>query len=98
MSYGLDYDLVVYDESVKDISREYLKRGEEIENILDRYSRILKKITEDGIKSGKVNDNLKIYLEAVEKLKREASYLAERAEDCINNFISDIDIADNYLY
>lgn len=94
----IEYDLIVNDENCEAIGKEYIRRAENFENMLSQYETILTKLLSDGIKSGRVHENLKLYSEAVATLKEEVNELATKAQSCNTGFITDMDTADSYLY
>lgn len=98
MASDIGYDLVVYDNDNKAIANEYSKFGERLEKYIDSYSEILKRVANDGVKSGKVHDNLLKFIEAVDSLKNEGKELSELAKKSAEDFLKDMDTADNYLY
>lgn len=98
MASGMNYDLVVNDSNFEAVGKEYYKFGQRLEDYIERYSNILNEITSEGIKSGKVHDNLLKFMEAVDSLKRQGKDIADKAEECSNKFLEDMDTADSYLY
>ena len=98
MADELDYDLVVYDDDCKEIGKDYKKLADEFNTYLNTYSQILDRVINSGIKSGKVHNNLVKFSEAVKGLNGQIDDLANTANECGNDFVSDIDEADSYLY
>ena len=94
----MNYDLIVYDNSCINTIKQYKEYGSRIENLLVRYNNILKSVIDSGVKSGKVNDNLKKFSSEAEKLKKETGELSSKAAQCIDDFLKDMDKADSYLY
>lgn len=94
----IEYDLIVNDENCEAAGKEYIRRAENFENMILQYESILTKLLSEGIKSGKVHDNLKLYSEIVATLKTEVKELATKAQECNRGFITDMDTADSYLY
>lgn len=98
MANDIGYDLVVYDTDSKAIANEYKKFGDRLEKYINSYSEILKRVANDGVKSGRVHDNLLKFIEAVDDLKNEGKELTEIAKKSAEDFLKDMDTADNYLY
>lgn len=98
MANGIGYDLIVKDDNCESIANEYYKLGNRFEEYVNRYSEILNRVANDGIKSGKVHDNLLKFIEAVNGLKNQGKELTINAEKCANEFLQDMDTADSYLY
>ena len=92
------YDLVIYDGNVEELGEEYVKRSDAFDAALNQYSSILEKIVDEGIKEGKVHDNLYKLLKMVNVLKLESSNIAKLAKQSNTVFLKDIDTADSYLY
>lgn len=92
------YDLIVHDNNVISLGEEYVSRGEAFEAVLDKYINILQSILDEGIKDGKVHDNLAVFLNNVRALKSEAINIAKSAKESNHKFLTDMDSADSYLY
>lgn len=92
------YDLVVYDEDCEAMGGVYRSRAEVYNGYIDRYTSILRTILDNGVKEGVVHDNLESFLDRVSQLKDQTTELASDASDNLNNFISDMDTADSYVY
>ena len=98
MANDIGYDLVVYDNDNKAIANEYKKFGDRLEDYINNYSKVLKRVANEGIKSGKVHDNLLRFIDAVDDLKNEGKELTQLAKKSAEDFLKDMDTADNYLY
>ena len=98
MANSIGYDLIVHDDNCQALSNEYYKLGERFEEYINRYSDILNRVANDGIRSGQVHDNLLRFIESVNGLKNQGKELAINAEKCANEFLVDMDTADSYLY
>lgn len=98
MSDSLDYDIIVNDDACSVAGKEYKDMADKFNTYLNTYSGILQRILSDGIPSGKVHNNLQKFSESVDTLKDQIGDLADTAEKCANNFVSDMDKADSYLY
>ena len=98
MANGIGYDLIVKDDNCESIANEYYKLGNRFEEYVNRYSDILNRVANEGVKSGKVHDNLLRCNEAVNGLKNQGKELTINAEICANEFLQDMDTADSYLY
>lgn len=93
-----EYDLVVYDNEFEAMGEEYIKRAERFNEILEIYTASIKRILDEGIKSGQVHDNLNSFYETVEGLKDNVDDISKNAKKCLDGFIQDMDTADSYLY
>lgn len=98
MSNGTPYDLIVYDSNVISLGEEYISRAQAFETVLEKYINILQAILDEGIKEGKVHDNLAVFLKMVNELKAEAINIANSAKGSSQEFLTDMDSADSYLY
>lgn len=98
MSKGLNYDLVINDDDCQELGKKYFETSENLEVYFNLYSEILNRVASEGIKSGKVHENLLRFIEAIEILKNQGKDLGINAEKCAYDFLRDMDSADSYLY
>lgn len=98
MSTTLDYDIVVHDDACGEAGAEFKDISDKFTSYLNTYSSILERILSDEIPSGKVHNNLEKFLESVNGLKDQLGDIADTAQKCSNDFVTDMDKADGYLY
>lgn len=98
MSDSLNYDLVVCDDDCKAMGQNYKALADKFNTYLDTYTEILDRVINEGLVSGKVHNNFKKYSEAVTKLKGQINDLADKAQKCTEEFVTEMDEADSYIY
>lgn len=98
MADDFNYDLVIYDDDCKKIGQDYKDLTDKFNTYLDTYLGILDRVINNGIKSGKVHNNLVKFSESVTGLKGQINDLSDTAKGCAEDFVTDIDEADSYLY
>ncbi len=98
MAYGIGYDIIVDDDNCNAIGNEYVNRAKKFENALDQYNALLEEILDSAVMNGALSDNLKKFKEATKVLKNEANSIAQAAQGCTRQFLTDMNSADSYLF
>ncbi len=94
----MDINLVIDDDYVTTVGVLCRKRGNELEDILDTYMLILKEIEEEALTAGEISTTLNEYRSCVELLNEQIASISKDIEKICKNFISAINVADDYLF
>ena len=99
MAYNLGYDVVVDDNSIKDIKNSFKTQTKDLEDIIQRLEKTMKSIIDKGISEGDLHDSMEVYYqESIQKLKTDLQKATGTIESELNSFLKDFDKADGYLY
>lgn len=90
--------LVVDDDYVKDAATYIQGQGERFEAFLEEYISILEDAVANGIKAGGTSQAFQAYVDTAKKLQKEVGAITEAASATCNQYITDIDEADEFLY
>ncbi|MDD6795979.1 MAG: hypothetical protein PUE01_11325 [Clostridiaceae bacterium] len=94
----IDDNLIVNDDDFSSMAEHYNDIADKFTGYLNTYSDSLQKILSEGIKAGKVHNNLQSFSAEVNNLKDQINSLATDASSAVTDFLSEIDTADSYLY
>lgn len=87
------------------IDEEFIKRGKDIEEIcdsidqsVDTYLRIMKKVRSLALKNGATAEAFSTYVSYAENLKGVLTRIAQHNKKATDDFVKEIDRADSYLF
>lgn len=95
MSYA---DLIVKDDEFYDAGKNFNSFHTTLSDAIKQYKTILVNISTSAVASGKTHDALVMFIEYINKLEVIVSDLAGRYETIINNYLEELENADDYLY
>lgn len=90
--------LQIDDDYVKNMGKYFVEEGKEIETYLAEYIRILQRINANAIIRGEASEALRKYIEYAEKMTGQINSISETVRKQCEEFISDVDKADQYLF
>lgn len=93
-----DKQLRVDDDYCNAMAQYYAKEGSAIEEYIQEYIDILVRIQKNAIMKGNVADSLEDYIIYAKKLKGKVSSISINAQKQTQQFLSAIEIADQYLF
>ena len=91
-------DLIIDDDYCKSMGNYFVQQGNQLDLIILQYITILNEIRTSALVSGDVADALSAYITYAENLSRKFSEISTIANNEINNFLTNIDRADKYLF
>ena len=91
-------DLVVNDEEFESASKKFGAFQENLLNAINQYETILTDSCKDAVLAGATHDAMIAYLEYVAKVKVIVEDLSGRYTTIVNDFIRELEQADDYLY
>jgi len=91
-------NLTVKDEEHKALSEKYQKAGSIAEKELDQYLFIMRMVCENAVSDGAMHANLVLFMEEARKLKGFITDITNPASNETNEFVDEIEKADEYLY
>ena len=89
-------DLIIDDDYCKSMQTYFMIQGEQLDKLISDYVVILKGI--NSIVSGEVSKALSVYISYAQKLSEQFSDISSVAKIQINNFLTSVDNADQYLF
>ena len=94
----VDPNLIIDDAYITDVGKYCVKRGNQLEDILDEYVVILREIKNEAIMQGEISETLQEFIECVSLLNRQVLEMSRNTKVVCTNFVSDIDKADSFLF
>ena len=91
-------ELIIDDDYVKSMGRFYSTMGSNIDQMIDDYISKLQEIKASAIMEGDIAEALNTYITSAQALKEKAGNMGSEMRDLVNNFIADIDDADQFLF
>lgn len=91
-------DLVVDDEFCKQMGNYFMKKGEELDQMISDYIAALQDVRNKGIISGDVAIELSSYISYTSRLKKQIGTISSDVNKQINAFLTRVDDADQYLF
>lgn len=96
--YELGYDLLADDDGIIQEAEKLYQKVDLFEQYLGNLVMMLESTVEDAVIHGAVATNLGIFLGEVRNLQTEAGDIAAKVKETVNGYVSEIDVADNYIY
>ena len=94
----MDPNLIIVDEYVQSVGSNCVRRGQDLEQILATYLQILREIKEEALIDGRTSASLGVFIDCVNLISDQVSILSDNAQRACQNYISDINTADDYLF
>lgn len=94
----MDINLIIDDDYVTTVGLLCKNRGNELESILDTYMLILQEIEDEALTAGEISTTLNEYRSCVELLNDQIDSISKDIKTMCNNFISAVNVADDYLF
>lgn len=91
-------ELIIDDDYVKSMGRFYRAMGNNIDQMIEDYILKLQEIKTSSIMEGDIAEALNSYITSAQALKEKAGDMGNEMKDLVNNFIADIDDADQFLF
>ncbi len=91
-------DIVVTDEEITSVSQSIKKFGNEADDIFARYLSCMKRLAEKGFVQGETSDTIKSFVSSISALKGDIGVITGCVKQEGENYISDLDRADDFLY
>lgn len=91
-------DLIIDDEYCKAMGAYFAKQGEQIDKLSADYVAILLEVKNKAIVSGDVSKALSAYITYARKLNKQVGSISTVAKKQVDNFLSKVDAADQYLF
>jgi len=91
-------NLTVKDEEHKSLSEMYCQAGNIAEQELSKYLSIMRMVCENAVAEGAMHANLVAFMEEARKLKGFIADITNPASNETNEFVNEIENADEYLY
>lgn len=90
--------LIVDDDYCRAMGEYFIKQGEHMDTVIAEYVSILQEIKNSAITSGDVSDALRTYISYAQKLNKQVGSISTIAKSHIENFLTRVDDADQYLF
>ena len=91
-------ELIIDDDFCRAMADYFVKQGEHLDQVISEYNSILETIRENGIKEGDVARALSAYISYSKKLSKQFGNISSIAKTHVNNFLTRVDSADQYLF
>lgn len=91
-------DLIIDDDFCKSMGTYFVKKGEEMDQMIVDYISVLQDVRNKGIVSGDVATALSSYISYASKLKKQIGNISSDVNNKINSFLARVDDADQYLF
>lgn len=91
-------DLIIDDDFCESMGAYLVKKGEEMDQMIDSYISILQDVRDEGIVSGDVATSLSLYISYASQLKRQIGTILYDVKYKIYSFLARVDDADQYLF
>lgn len=90
--------LIIDDDYCRAMGDYFTKQGEHMDKVIAEYVSILQDIKKNAITSGDVSDALGTYISYAQKLNKQVGNISTVAKSHIENFLTRVDDADQYLF
>lgn len=91
-------NIKIADDELSELASSYAAIGENLNNYIEEYVNALENICKNSIQGGLVYENLSQFTDEAGLLKIVVQELTNDAKSKINNFVSQIDDDDSYIY
>lgn len=91
-------DLIIDDEYCKSMGSYFAKQGEEMDDLIVEYIKILQEVKAKAITSGDVSKALSTYIGYVQKLNKQVGNISNSIKTQVNSFLARVDSEDQYLF
>lgn len=94
----MEHDLIVAEEYISYVMQLLRRAGSDLDNIVESYINVLRRIKIDSIILGDVSNELNSYIERVEALRGQMNYMAQHLGELYISFKREVNDADSYLF
>lgn len=91
-------DLIIDDDFCKAMGTYFVKKGEEMDQMVSDYISALQDVRNKGIVSGDVATALSFYISYASRLKKQIGTISSDVSKQIDSFLARVDDADQYLF
>ena len=91
-------DLIIDDDFCKAMGTYFVKKGEEMDQMVSDYISTLQDVRNKGIVSGDVASALSSYISYASRLKKQIGIISSDVNKQIDSFLARVDDADQYLF
>lgn len=91
-------DLIIDDDFCKAMGTYFVKKGEEMDQMVSDYISTLQDVRNKGIVSGDVATALSSYISYASRLKKQIGIISSDVNKQIDSFLARVDDADQYLF
>lgn len=91
-------ELVIDDEYCENMGSYFYAQGTMLDTMVKNYITALEKVRSDAIKEGEVAKALDVYITYVKKLDEQIKEISVIAKKEVEDFLSQVDNADEYLF
>lgn len=91
-------DVIVFDQEYTYAAKQIKDYCAVLVELMESYNNCINDVLENAIKDKKITEKLQGIVSAVEEIKPSVETIGEQASDFCGNFVSEIDIADKFLY
>ena len=93
-----DTELIIDEDYINEMAEYFETQGKQLQNMVDSYIAIMKRVVEEGIVKGETSDALMTFLAYAEKLNRVIASTSKEIRDSVMNYLEEMDVQDQYLY
>lgn len=91
-------ELIIDDDFCKEMGTYFTNQGEHMDKMVADYVEVLQNIRDKAITGGDVAKALSVYIEYAKKLNKQIGNISTIAKTHVDNFLSRVDSADQYLF
>lgn len=91
-------ELIVDDEYCSKMANYFQKQGEKMDKTISDYISVLISVRDNAICSGETHDALCTYIEYAQKLKGQIKMISKSAKTISEEFVSNVDEEDQFLF
>ena len=91
-------ELIIDDDFCKAMGTYFVKKGEEMDQMIADYIAALQNVRNKGIVSGDVATALSSYISYASRLKKQIGNISSDLNKKIDSFLTRVDDADQYLF
>lgn len=90
--------VVMDDTYMTDMSEYFEVRGKQLQETVDSYINIMKRVVEEGISDGETSDSIRRFLTYAEQLHHVISDTSTKIRNATENCLEEINEQERYLY
>ena len=91
-------EIIIVDEELQEMAEAIRLQSEETERIVESLIEAFEKITTELTVEGNVAENFKTLKQEIESLKGQFSDIYDEVSQAVEEFINEVDTADDFLY
>lgn len=90
--------LIIDDEYCRKMGTYFVQQGRRFDKVIVEYIKILETLRKTAIKEGSVADALDAYIDYAGKLKNQVGSISDLTKKQVNDFVAQVDDADQYVF